>query len=224
MVRVNRPDAVTCLVIAKGAAERRADLAQGSVIDRYLPVYDHLSEKFCICDRWYSSVAGSTLPNRLYAMAGRAAGKRDNDSPPIYHLPSFVRHLDNLKGVSWTMFVHDLTPILWAVDNDYPFNNLIDEHVAWFDGHFRPPYFGDGFIQQAAAGKLPSVSWIDPSFADLRTGLISEGGWSSLEGGEMIRIHSWASARLEDLRRTRLQPELGKDAVRDHLRRAWRLL
>ena len=59
-------------------------------------------------------------------MAGRAAGKRDNDSPPIYHLPSFVRHLDNLKGVSWTMFVHDLTPILWAVDNDYPFQNLID--------------------------------------------------------------------------------------------------
>ena len=105
-------------------------------------------------------------------MAGRAAGERDNDSPPIYHLPSFVRHLDGVKGVSWANFVHDLTPILWAVDNDYPFENLIDEHVAWFDGHFRPPYFGDTFIQRAAAGKLPSVSWIDPSFADLRTGLM----------------------------------------------------
>jgi len=140
--------------------------------DKHLPVYDHLTEKFCVCDRWFSSVAGSTFPNRLYSMAGRAAGKRENISPPIYHLPSFVRHLDGVKGVSWATFVHDVTPILWAVDNDYPFKHLLDEHVAWFDGHFRPPHFGDTFIQRAAKGRLPSVSWIDPSFADLRTGLM----------------------------------------------------
>jgi phospholipase C len=140
--------------------------------DKHLPVYDHLSEKFCICDRWFSSVAGSTFPNRLYSLAGRGAGKRENDHPPIYHLPSFVRHLDGVKGVSWTTFVHDVTPILWAVDNDYPFKHLLDEHVAWFDGHFRPPHFADTFLQRAAGAKLPSVSWIDPSFADLRTGLM----------------------------------------------------
>jgi phospholipase C len=139
---------------------------------KHLPVYDHLSEKFCVCDRWFSSVAGSTFPNRLYALAGRGAGSRENISPPIYHLHSFFRQLDNVTGVSWATFVHDVTPILWAVDNDYPFMNLLHEHVAWFDGHFRPPYFGDTFIQCAAAGKLPSVSWIDPSFADLRTGLM----------------------------------------------------
>jgi len=139
---------------------------------KHLPVYDHLSEKFCVCDRWFSSVAGSTFPNRLYALAGQAAGKRENISPPIYHLHSFFRHLDGVKGVSWATFVHDVTPILWAVDNDYPFEHLLSDHVAWFDGHFRPPYFGDTFIQRAAAGKLPSVSWIDPSFADLRTGLM----------------------------------------------------
>jgi phospholipase C len=140
--------------------------------DAQLPVYDHLVEKFCVCDRWFSSVAGSTFPNRLYSMAGRAAGKRENDDPPIYHLPSFVRHLDQVKGVSWATFVHDVTPILWGVDNDYPFHHLLDEHVAWFDGHFRPPHFGDTFIQRAAKRKLPNVCWIDPSFADLRTGLM----------------------------------------------------
>lgn len=139
--------------------------------DKHLPVYDHLTEKFCVCDRWYSSVAGSTFPNRLYSLAGRAAGQRENISPPIYHLPSFFRHLDGIKGVSWTTFVHDVTPILWAVDNDYPFKHLLDEHVAWFDGHFRPPHFGSTFIQRAAGNKLPSVSWIDPAFADLHTGL-----------------------------------------------------
>ncbi|MFL6035308.1 MAG: alkaline phosphatase family protein [Gaiellaceae bacterium] len=153
-----------------------ADVHPGDVMGfyraRHLPVYDHLGEKFCVCDRWFSSVPGSTFPNRLYSMAGRAAGKRENDQLPIYHLPSFVRHLDGVPGVSWATFVHDVTPLLWAVDNDYPFKHLLKEHVAWFDGHFRPPHLGNTFIQRAAAGTLPSVSWIDPSFADLRTGLM----------------------------------------------------
>jgi phospholipase C len=155
-----------------GPAEVHPADVMGYHAEKHLPVYDHLTEKFCVCDRWFSSVGGATFPNRLYSMAGRAAGKRENDKPPIYTLPSFVRHLDGVRGVSWATFVHDVTPILWAVDNDYPFNHLLDEHVAWFDGHFRPPHFGDTFIQRAAAGKLPSVSWIDPSFADLRTGLM----------------------------------------------------
>jgi len=139
---------------------------------RHVPVYDHLAEKFCVCDRWFSSVAGSTMPNRLYAMTGRAAGKRENIHPPIYHVPSFFRKLDGIKGVSWMNFTHDITPTLWAIDNDYPFKHLLDEHVAWFDGHFRPPHFGKTFVQRAAAGKLPSVSWIDPSFADLRVNVL----------------------------------------------------
>ena len=50
-----------------------------------------------MCDRWFSSVAGSTMPNRLYALCGATAGSRDNRPayiPPLYHQPSFVRHLD----------------------------------------------------------------------------------------------------------------------------------
>jgi phospholipase C len=155
-----------------GPAEVQPGDVMGYHTDRHLPVYDHLAEKFCVCDRWFSSVAGSTFPNRLYALAGKAAGSRENISPPIYHLHSFFRHLDGIKGVSWATFVHDVVPILWAVDNDYPFKNLLHEHIAWFDGHFRPPYFDDTFIQRAAGNKLPSVSWIDPSFADLQTGLM----------------------------------------------------
>ncbi|MGH7455770.1 MAG: alkaline phosphatase family protein, partial [bacterium] len=33
-----------------------------------LPVYDHLAREFCVCDRWFCSVLGSTWPNRLYAL------------------------------------------------------------------------------------------------------------------------------------------------------------
>jgi len=62
-----------------------------------VPVYDHLAEEFAVCDRWFASVAGATLPNRLYGLCGVAAGSRDDRPahiPPLYHQPWFVRHLD----------------------------------------------------------------------------------------------------------------------------------
>jgi phospholipase C len=50
-----------------------------------VPVYDHLAEQFAVCDRWFASVPGATLPNRLYALCGTAGGSRD-DGRPIYRL------------------------------------------------------------------------------------------------------------------------------------------
>jgi phospholipase C len=47
-----------------------------------LPVYDYLAANFCVCDRWFCSVPGATMPNRLYAACGRAAGSRDPAHPP----------------------------------------------------------------------------------------------------------------------------------------------
>ena len=49
-----------------------------------LPVYDHLATEYCVVDRWFSSVPGATWPNRLYALAGQAAGSR---SVPIVSSP-----------------------------------------------------------------------------------------------------------------------------------------
>ncbi|MGH2798531.1 MAG: alkaline phosphatase family protein [Thermoleophilaceae bacterium] len=64
-------------------AEEHPDDPDPGVVMRYhtaeqLPVYSHLADQFCVCDRWFSSVPGSTWPNRLYAVAGRAAGSRAN--------------------------------------------------------------------------------------------------------------------------------------------------
>ena len=62
--------------------------------------------EFAVCDRWFSSVPGATWPNRLYAVCGSAAGSRDDlphNLPPMYHRPSFVRHLD-AHGVSWRWY------------------------------------------------------------------------------------------------------------------------
>jgi phospholipase C len=82
---------------ARGVSDGDPGCVMGYYDGTDVPVYDHLAEEFAVCDRWFSSVAGATLPNRLYALCGVAAGSRDDRPsylPPLYHQPSFVRHLD----------------------------------------------------------------------------------------------------------------------------------
>jgi phospholipase C len=141
-----------------------------------LPVYHHLSENFCVCDRWHSSVPGATWPNRLYALTGGAAGSRDDKPkpPPIYGRNAFIRHLD-AANVSWRWYAYDVGT-LRCVDHEY----LIGHH-----GHFayvdRPklPLLtaleedlvidedAASFVEDAHRGKLAQVSWVDPNFKDV---------------------------------------------------------
>jgi phospholipase C len=129
-----------------------------------LPVYAFLAEQFCVCDHWFCSVRGATMPNRCYAAAGTSNGTRDNLKPPRpYNLPSFVRHL---KPDQWRWYSHDYVPMIWLID---PEVGLSEESVpAYFD---RRDVFGHrSFLERAAAGDLPAVSWIDPNFYDLTFG------------------------------------------------------
>jgi phospholipase C len=138
-----------------------------------LPVYDHLAKHFCVCDRWHSSVPGATWPNRLYALTGKAQGSRDDAKPPLYHQKSFVRHLDAAE-VPWRWYSYDIGSLRCA-DDHYLLGHhqhfayvqklklalrtraeqevLIDEDAA-------------SFLEDAARGRLPAVSWIDPNFKD----------------------------------------------------------
>jgi phospholipase C len=137
-----------------------------------LPVYDHLAADYCVVDRWFSSVPGATWPNRLYALAGQAAGSRDDASPPIYELPSFVRYLDR-SNVSWRWYSFD-PATLRAADPAYRLSN--HDHFAFVDARkvsVEERAAGElteegSFLDHVAAGDLASVSWIDPHFKDLR--------------------------------------------------------
>jgi phospholipase C len=148
-------------------AEEHPDDRDPGVVMRYhtaeqLPVYAHLADHFCVCDRWFSSVPGSTWPNRLYAVAGRTAGSRANKKPPIYNLPTVFRHLD-AAGVSWRWYGHD-PGTLRAIDREYMLGP--DANFAYFNR--RTLLERRHFIDDAREGKLPAVSWIDPNFVDLQ--------------------------------------------------------
>ena len=160
--QLNGPDGPNTGFVSSYAAHHKGDPADGLVMGFYngssLPVYDHLARNFCICDRWFCSVRGATWPNRLYAVAGRADGSRDNKTPPIYNLPSFVRHLD-AKNVPWRWYSHDFATLRLA---DARFRVGRSKNFAFFD---RRIDFGDtSFLEDASSGNLAAVSWIDPFF------------------------------------------------------------
>ncbi len=139
-----------------------------------VPVYDHLAEEFAVCDRWFASVPGATLPNRLYALCGGAAGSRDDRPlhvPPLYHQPSFVRHLD-AHDVSWRWYSFDpgtlrLADVRYRLGHHQRFGYFSKTGLPWrtvFDITCNPKI--PSFLEDAAAGTLRQVSWIDPAFTN----------------------------------------------------------
>jgi phospholipase C len=160
------------------AARGDQDGDPGCVMGYYdaddVPVYDHLAEEFAVCDRWFSSVPGATLPNRLYALCGRAAGSRDDRPahiPPLYHMPSFVRHLD-AADVSWRWYSFDpgtlrLADVRYRLGRRDRFGYVSKTGLPW-RSVLNPTVTQSipSFLEDAAAGALPSVSWIDPAFTN----------------------------------------------------------
>jgi phospholipase C len=138
-----------------------------------LPVYDHLAREFCVCDRWFSSVPGATWPNRLYSLAGRAAGDREDADPPLYNLPSVFRFLDQ-RTIDWRFYSFD-PATLRLVDAEYRLSHhhnfaYVDRRKLTSQERLAGEVLGEesSFLDDAASGALPAVSWIDPHFKDTR--------------------------------------------------------
>ncbi|HEY7004395.1 MAG TPA: alkaline phosphatase family protein [Gaiellaceae bacterium] len=149
-----------------------------------LPVYDFLARRFCVCDQWFCSLKGATFPNRLYAVAGRSAGSRDNASPPVYHLPSFVRKLDD-AGATWRWYTHELFATIWAIDRDYLPRTLDNVRP------FSSPFSSEDFFSAAKSGSLPDVAWIDPNFVDVggAVGSNDDHPPSDVRAGQELVLH-----------------------------------
>jgi phospholipase C len=159
---------------ARGAEDGDPGCVMGYYDGTDVPVYDHLAEEFAVCDRWFASVPGSTLPNRLYALCGVAAGSRDDRPlhvPPLYHQPSFARHLD-AHHVSWRWYSFDpgtlrLADAHYLLGHHQQFGYFSTTGLPWraiLDISCNPKI--PSFLDDAAAGTLPSVSWIDPAFTN----------------------------------------------------------
>ncbi|MDQ3934152.1 MAG: hypothetical protein M3340_05925 [Actinomycetota bacterium] len=142
-----------------------------------VPVYDYIARNFGICERWFSSLPGPTWENRMFALTGgkgertplvTLAGKVPKflEDAPIYDRKAFVRWID---GDDWRWYSHDPATLRAADSRFRPGgedNSPWDAHFAHFDRTtLAEPR---NFLDDAAAGDLPAVSWIDPNFVDLR--------------------------------------------------------
>ncbi|MBV9328044.1 MAG: hypothetical protein JO352_30385 [Chloroflexi bacterium] len=153
------------------------DVDPGMVMGYYdaadVPVYDHLAEAFCVCDRWFSSVPGPTLPNRLYSLSGRAGSREEPPPhvPPIFHQSSFVRHLD-AHDVSWRWYSFEpatlrMTDVRYRLAHPNQFAYFSKTGLPWktvLDISINSK--SGSFLEDAAHGTLPSVCWIDPAFTN----------------------------------------------------------
>lgn len=123
---------------------------QYMVRDR-VPVHNALADAYTSCDRWFSSVMGPTLPNRMYWHAGTANGAMNNDAVlgGAHEGVTSLYHRLEESGIDWAYYYGDV-PVLSVLD-DIP-----------VEGHIRR--FLYDFIDDAAAGRLPPIVYIDPGF------------------------------------------------------------
>ncbi len=117
-----------------------------------LPYYYGLARTFGIGDRYFASVPGPTYPNRYYLVAGTSFGHIDNTLPSAdgWTQKTIFEELD-AAHVSWKIYNSQISveSLLFKYVRDHS-----KGHVVGISD-----YFAD-----AAAGKLPSVAFIEPTF------------------------------------------------------------
>jgi phospholipase C len=115
-----------------------------------VPVLSQLAAAFGVSDRWFASAPCQTWPNRFFAHTGTAAGYVNNDPPHFpYMMPTVFGRLAE-KHCTWRVYFHDVpqAATLATLWDDVP-------------THFR---FFNAFTADAAAGRLPTYSFIEPRY------------------------------------------------------------
>lgn len=117
-----------------------------------LPVLTYLAQQYAVCDRWFSSLPGPTVPNRLFAHFGTSFANVDNS----------MKFGDNGKSIySRLMNAGRSTKIYY-----------FDEQSASVGFTFllqnQPQTMGTyaDFQSDCANGNLPDYSFIEPNYSD----------------------------------------------------------
>lgn len=90
-----------------------------------VPVLTTLAKEYAVCDQWYSSIPGPTLPNRLYAHCGTSKGRIE--MAPEYWGQDFYSIYEELYkwNADSCIFYHDWTGVL-------TFKNLLKHQNLFF--------------------------------------------------------------------------------------------
>jgi phospholipase C len=118
-----------------------------------IPFYYALARQFPLCDRYFCSTLAQTYPNRRFVIAGTASGVVSTDISNVTKFaPANGTIFDRLHahGITWRDYASDL-PGVAVIANTA---NTYGKNLAPIAQ----------FHTDAAAGTLPSVSFVDPRF------------------------------------------------------------
>jgi phospholipase C len=142
------------------------------LVREQLPVSWALADNYTTCDRWFASVMGPTLPNRAFWHTATSLGLKANQQvldafSSGIPVPSIYNRLAD-RGVDWAYY-HGNLPVVSLLGNPGPYALDLGP-TDGRTGHVRR--FGDAlesvgpFFDDAKAGRLPPVVYIDPSFGE----------------------------------------------------------
>jgi phospholipase C len=127
-------------------------VSMGYYDKKLLPFVNSLAATFPVCDRYFSSVLAQTFPNRRFLMGGTSLGQIDDtlnlDRPPN----GTIFEALNAHGIPWRNYYTDNpSSLIWTY--------LLNDHAVVSNLVHISQFFAD-----AAAGKLPAFSLVDPNF------------------------------------------------------------
>jgi phospholipase C len=130
-------------------SERAGDVKKCFSPER-VPVLTSLAANFAVCNRWYSSIPGPTLPNRRFAHAGTSNGRLDMSADALDITTTIYDVLDD-ANVPSTIYADSWT-------GTATFRKLLD-HQDQFFGTL------DDFYQDCYDNNLPSYCFIEPRYS-----------------------------------------------------------
>ena len=121
----------------------------GYYTEQDLPFTPHIARAFTAFDRFFCSLLSSTYPNREYMAAAQSYGQMGNSIPA------------SSAGFPDTTIFASLSGA--GVSNHYYYTD-IPVQALWGQPGLARSSQVQQFYEQAAAGTLPAVSYVDPSF------------------------------------------------------------
>jgi phospholipase C len=117
-----------------------------------LPVLTTLAKQYAVCDHWFSSVPGSTIPNRMFVHGANSVGSVNQDAidaPFLLH--TIFESFDQTTPYDFRIYANGASIL------------LANKYLMQHQGKFFPY---SQFAADAHNGNLPAYTFIEPTYDD----------------------------------------------------------
>jgi len=125
-----------------------------------LPGLQGLARMFRVCDKWFCSLPGPTLPNRFFAMLGSCYGK--------VRMPASLNFRDSWLGLKIFYTIKPKNSIFSVLKEKGVSHDVYSDAtipIALMSSGVYLYSWMDKFFDDAKAGQLPSFSWLEPNYS-----------------------------------------------------------